>query len=70
MDPPAYDPIADNPFSCHIDKDHVETGPCCHSSYRDYTDINTGDTIENCFITFKTEFCNTVSELISDDDFR
>ncbi|GMI31337.1 hypothetical protein TrCOL_g9031 [Triparma columacea] len=60
----------DNPLSCHIEKNTVERGPCCHSSYGLYDDIEIGDTIDECFFTFETSYCNHVSNLIEDDDFR
>eukprot|EP00520_Triparma_pacifica_P015576 CAMPEP_0118632240 /NCGR_PEP_ID=MMETSP0785-20121206/335_1 /TAXON_ID=91992 /ORGANISM="Bolidomonas pacifica, Strain CCMP 1866" /LENGTH=349 /DNA_ID=CAMNT_0006522989 /DNA_START=18 /DNA_END=1064 /DNA_ORIENTATION=+ len=60
----------DNPLSCHVLKSEVESGPCCHSSYNAYNGIEIGDIVEECFVTFNTEYCNTVEELIEDDDFR
>jgi hypothetical protein len=60
----------DNPLSCHIEKNTVERGPCCHSAYGMYDDIEVGDTIDECFFSFETKYCNHISNLIEDDDFR
>jgi hypothetical protein len=61
----------DNPLACHVLRNHLEPGPCCHSTFKVYPGRDVGD-IFPCYFSFDTDYCSDYGEFgdFDDDDFR